>query len=106
MTFLRPLFMALLSTAVLVACATPNTPEGENSSSDSTTVSESGEGNFSKAAYIRLLQCLKTQQPDAAAAIDQAISAAQQLPDEAFTNADSPVFALWAKQAEASGCGG
>lgn len=93
------LFSALIC---LSACPAPNASETPDSNE---SPASSGEANFSKEAYIRLMTCLKTQQPGAAASIDQAIAAAESLPDSAFENADSPIFAVWAAQAEAAGCG-
>lgn len=96
---LKKLTLLLACGMLLTACPAPNA--SENGQGTATT----GDGNFSKEAYIRLLTCTKEKMPEQAAAMDQAIAAANQLPDSAFENADSPIFATWAKQAEAAGCG-
>lgn len=90
----------------LTACPAPNTSDNGTPTGETTGDTSNSDGNFSKQAYITLLNCLKEQQPTAAAAIDQAIVAAGQFPDSAFASADNPLFAVWAKQAAAAGCGG
>ena len=105
------LLMSFLLVLSLSACPAPNGTDANSGDSTTNTGDTSDNnnastgGNFSKQAYIDLLNCLKTQQPASAAAIDQAIGAAQMLPDSAFDNADSPAFAVWAQQAKAVGCG-
>lgn len=107
----------IASALLLSACPAPNSADdasktesgsssdsGSKSESDSTKEGSSSSGNFSKQAYLDLLNCIKTKDPKQTDAMDLAIQAVSGLPESGFTDASNPSFAAPIAIGKAIGC--